>query len=508
MKLFKSRWLAAASLAIPMLVAAQTYVLVIKTKDGQKIEVETKNIDKMEVVDNTPSNVLPSPVVTFKTNASGGLVAEWAEVAGAYYYAYSIDGGNEISTYNTFVNLQNTRPGNHTLSVIAIPEDNAMEVSAPCVANFHINLNISFNQTSLERDKTTVQFFPNYDDVPYLAGCLPVSVNTDEARINQIRERAAGDRTMRHEGSDFTTFTGLEPGQDYQIVAFEETDPQVVHVFRFTTPSDSYKPGATGYVFPPNVSLDGGFVDVDKVGDLTRYGYNGTDDELCWACSTTGMIQWWLDDYKRTTGADYPLRVTLPAASQCYSTAVMDVVAQAFYHDAGNPVYVMQWFFTGMPNSIESYTLNAHPVFNYDYANVQGNFAGLTSAQYNKYFPYAKEQNSYFLYSGKTQKEVSIKASADIIGWLKDGPLYISINGGNHALTCWGVKYTADVDGNPIITKIYFAENDMVAGNVKNGLNSSNVSWKAGDGPHMYSTQGQDVEINGFFPMRGYSRVN
>lgn len=507
MKSLSSRLLAVALLIIPVLVAAETYVLVINTKDGQKIEIETKNIESMEVIERVPSNTLPTPAVTFKYNSSGGLLAVWDEVAGADHYLYSIDGANEIDTYNTFVNLQNQKPGNHSISVRAIPYDEGMVASAACVAGFHINLGINFIKVAPERDRVTVSIVPSSPDVPYLAGILPASVATVEDRINQLRGRAANDPTLRHLDSTSDTYTGLNPGEDYQVVAFEEVDPQVVYTFRFSTPAETYKPGATGYTFPPNVSLDGGYVDVDKVGDLTKYGYPGTDDELCWACSTTGMIQWWLDDYKRATGSDYALKRNLPASSKCYSTPVMDVVAQAFYHDAGNPIYVMQWFFTGMPNSIGSYTLNGHPAFNLDYADVDGNFAGLSADDYAKYFPYTKEQNSYFLYSGMTEKQVSKKASADIIGWLKDGPLYISINGGNHALTCWGVKYTVDADGNPIINKIYFAENDMVAGNVKNGLNSSSISWKAGDGPHMYSTQGQDVEINGFFPMRGYSRA-
>lgn len=266
------------------------------------------------------------------------------------------------------------------------------------------------------------------------------------------------------------------------------------------------KPGTTGYVFPPGVDMNSGFVDVDKVGKLDKYGYSGTDEELCWACSTAGMIQWWLNDYKRIEGQDYPLRISIPAESKCYSTPVMDLLAQAFYQDAGNPGYVLQWFFTGMPNSVSTYNLNGHPAFNLSYANVNGNFAGMTKAEYDKYF--SKEMNSYYLYSGLSESEVKVKASADIISWLGDGPVYIAINGGNHALTCWGVKYTVDINCKPIITQIYFAENDLYAGNIKGGLNVSGITWKAGDGPHMTSTNGLNVEINNFLPIKGYSRAN
>lgn len=272
-----------------------------------------------------------------------------------------------------------------------------------------------------------------------------------------------------------------------------------------TPAPEVYKPGDTGFVFPPGVDLNGGFVDVDKVGKLAPYGYTGTDEELCWACSTAGMIQWWLNDYKRATGIEYPLRIALPAESKCYSTPVMDVLAQAFYQDAGNPGYVLQWFFTGMPNAVSSYNLNGHAAFNLSYPYVQGNFAGMSKDDYAIYV--SKQVNSYYLYNGLSEKEVKVKASADIIGWLKDGPLYIDINGGNHALTCWGVKYTVDINSHPIITNIYFAENDLLAGNIKGGLNSSSVTWKAGDGPHMTSTNGQNVEINNFIPFKGYSRV-
>ena len=262
------------------------------------------------------------------------------------------------------------------------------------------------------------------------------------------------------------------------------------------------KPGTTGFVFPPGVDLNSGFVDVDKVGKLDKYGYQGTDEELCWGCSTAGMIQWWLNDYRRTTGSDYPLRIPLPAESKCYSTPVMDVLAQAFYHDAGNPSYVLQWFFTGMPNAVGSYNINGHPAFNASYTHVDGNFAGMTKEDYARYV--SKQLNSYYLYSHLTEKEVKVKASADILGWLREGPLYIDINGGNHALTCWGAKYTIDINGNPIITQIYFAENDLLPGNLKGALNSSGITWCEGDGPHMTSTNGQNVEINNFIPMKGF----
>ncbi len=259
-----------------------------------------------------------------------------------------------------------------------------------------------------------------------------------------------------------------------------------------------------GFIFPPGVNLDGGFVDVDKVGKLDKYGYTGTDEELCWACSTAGMMQWWLDDYKRATGTDYPMRLPLPEKSNCYSTPIMDVLAQAFYHDAGSPVYALEWFFKGMPNSITSYSVNSHPVFNYSYTYVNGNFVGMTQEEYSKYLG-PKTQSSYSMYRDLTESEVKVKASADIIAWLKTGPLYIDINRGNHALTCWGVKYTVDINGNPIITRLYYAENDLMPGNLKGKLNESGVTWVTGDGPHMTSTNGLNVEITNFIWMKGYS---
>lgn len=496
------------SLILPALVAAQTFVLVINTKEGQTIEVETQNIDKMEVVERAPVvNALPAPNVSFTTNSSGGLLAVWGEVEGASWYAYSIDGAEYISTYNTFVNLQAQKAGKHTLAVMACADAEGLTDSAPTTVEFVISLNIAIAQGTIGMDSAQFTFTPGVSTTPYFAAVLPSTVSTDADRISQVRALAASDASLRHTGTATVTFSGLKAGESYQVVAFGDQEDTKVHTLRFSTVSEAYKPGDTGFVFPPAVSLEGGYVDVDKVGDLSRYGYSGTDDELCWACSTTGMIQWWLNDYKTATGKDYPLRIALPSSSKCYSTAVMDVVAQAFYHDAGRPDYVFEWFFKGMPNSIGSYTLNGHAAFNTDYANVGGNFAGMTADEYKKYVPYAKEQNSYFLYSSLTEENVKIKASSDIIGWLKDGPLYIAIQGGNHALTCWGVKYTVDVKGNPIITKIYYAENDMISGNVKNGLNSSSITWKQGDGPHMTSTGGSNVEITGFLPMRGYSRV-
>lgn len=507
MKPLLSRLVTVSALLFPVVVAAETYVLVISTKEGQKYEIETQTIDKMEIVERAPViTALATPVVRIVSNSADGLTALWERVEGAAHYAYSIDGADEATTADVSINLRSLGPGKHSLAVAAVPsvEDKTLKRSETSTIDFDVAFKITIKQVSVGREDAEFSFTPGYDNIEYLAAVIPSSIGTDVERIAKVRTLAAADGSLRHTGSTTVKFGNLTSGENYQVVAFEaDSNAPTVYTERFMTMSDSYKPGASGTIFPPGVDQNGGFIDVDKVGSLTKYGYSGSDDELCWACSTAGMIQWWLNDYKRATGEEYRLRIALPEKSQCYSTPVMDVLAQAFYHDAGNPTYVMQWFFTGMPQKISSYTVNNHPAFNADYEHVNGNFANFTKADYDKYI--SKEQNSYYLYKDMTESEVKVRASADIIGWLKAGPVYLSINRGNHAITLWGVKYTVDINSNPIITQVYFAENDLLGGNIQNGLNTSSVSWVAGDGPHMFSTNGANVEINSFMPMKGYS---
>lgn len=491
---------------IPCLLFAEIYVLKIITKDGRTIEIETQNIEKMEISKQVPIvTALSMPDVKISTNASGEMVAQWDSVANANHYAYSINGGQETSTTATMLSFGGFAPGLYRLTVAAVPTGANFLRSADCVVEFEVTFKVNIKQTMIGLKQASFTLTPSHRDIHYLAAVIPATVSTDNERIAQVRMLASSDATLRHIGDATVSFDNLEQGANYQIVVFQEENPKIVYADRFTTNTEAYKPGTTGYIFPPGVDLNGGYVDVDKVGKLDKYGYTGTDEELCWACSTAGMIQWWLDDYKRATGNSYPLCIALPQQSKCYSTPIMDVLAQAFYQDAGNPNYVLQWFFSGMPNAIGSYNINGHAAFNTSYAYVQGNFACMSRTEYAKYV--SKELYSYFLYKDLSESEVKVRASADIISWLKDGPLYIAINGGNHALTCWGVKYTVDINSKPIITHIYFAENDLLAGNIKGGLNSSSITWRGGDGPHMTSTNGVNVEISNFIPIKGYSRV-
>lgn len=494
------------SLILPILAAAQIFVLVITGKNGEKYEIETENISTMEFVEITPTP-LPTPNVTLTTNSGGAPLIKWDAVPNAYYYYYSLDGATEVSTYDTFLNVQNLAPGKHNIYVVAVPSDERLAESERGTLDFTIELSIAITQNSVGTDNAVIKLTPSSSTVAYLAAVLPSDVTTDADRISQVRTLAASNSSLRHTGAATVTFSNLTPGTSYQVVAFQEQNPTNVYKSIFNTTNNSYKPGDVAYVFPPGVSLDGGYVDVDKVGDVTKYGWKGNDEELCWVCSTAGMIQWWLNDYKSATGKDYPMKIALPATSQCYSTPVMDVLVQAFYHDAGDPTYPLQWFFSGMPNSVGSYTVNGHAAFDTDYVNVNGNFLGIPRADYSKYIPNAKKINSWGRYNTLTEAQLKVQASADFIQWLTNGPLYIEIKGGGHALTCWGVRYKVDTNGNPIIDKIYFAENDIISGNVKNGLNSSSIMWKVGDGPHMYSTGGENVEITGYLPMIGYSRA-
>lgn len=306
-------------------------------------------------------------------------------------------------------------------------------------------------------------------------------------------------------------FDGLTPDTNYIIVAYPKAGGEVVRYY--TRTYIDLTPGSRGILWAPGVDMNSGFIDVDKQGDLGRWGWDlytydvapgdtptNDDSGMCWACTAAGMIQWWMNDYKSKTGKDYPVLYAdaFHEQSKCYSTQIMDMIIDATgWSDGGSAMTTIAWFFAGLydhplygsPSKAENCNILGAP-FRPTYPYWKGGFMGMTweeamgylittAEASNGYDWYAHEvfySPNYCVNSGMTQQESAEKFSKLNLEALMEGPTYISF--ASHAMSCWGAEYEVNNDGKPVITYLYYCENtNGFSSNVKGGLQKGPVTY-------------------------------
>lgn len=339
-----------------------------------------------------------------------------------------------------------------------------------------------------EVTSSTVQALITADaDMAYYVGIVPrQEYMTDAQLINYVNTQSDAQRkelTGLGDREQEVFFSNLSANTNYIIVAYvaSSTDKALKS---YVCTSVDLTPGTTGSVFPFAVSEEGGFYDVNKVGDKLR-NYNSSwtsDQDMCWACSCAGMLAWWLDDYKRKTGEDYPLTPgVLPEKSACYSTPVMDIFLNACNNLAGSSDAI-QWFMSGveyntMVNSEDWRFKESYPYW-------KGGFMGMSTDEMRKYIltnthahpsyatpdEYIYSYNVMFSIDADATVDESAKRFSEIfLDALKQGPSYLCFDG-HHALTCWGADYKILEDGTPRITYLYIGENSPAGGGTGNAI--------------------------------------
>ena len=283
--------------------------------------------------------------------------------------------------------------------------------------------------------------------------------------------------------------TTVIPVEDIESIEFIHTDagptdPNFSNIPRGTMLQPDLTPGFSGSFFAPGVSATEGFVDVDKFGTSGPYG---DDNSCCWMCAAADLIQWWLNDYKSWTGRDFRLNAELPSPSLYNGVAVMDAMMQAYNNTGGGDSYeAVGWFLEGVTrNSI----LNDVKTFNEAYPQWRGGFGGFTHERLrdlyvvqDETFGYAEPRYHYYQSDDKTRNltasEIAVAFTRNTIEALQEGPIQMCTR--SHALACFGIDYTVDSQGNPVMTRMYIVDNDPVEGNVKNGYNMATPHFKDG----------------------------
>lgn len=251
-----------------------------------------------------------------------------------------------------------------------------------------------------------------------------------------------------------------------------------VATYTYTPAGDTFTPGQTGTVFAYGTDRESGWYDVDKVYQRAGEIWPGANDGLmCWACSTAGCLQWWIDEYEKEFGHKPDLKYAVPETSEHYSTPMMDIMVSTFPGDAYDAYKAYQWFFTPIARP-ENMSNNGHPTFLDDSPYRYGGFL-----QRDQTFvtAYAKKYTAYELFpSTDTAEEIERKFSSLLLSLLSEGAIEITVNRGFHSILLWGADYVVKDDGTRKITRLYLCENDSPT-NVIGGLETCNVSYVQGD---------------------------
>lgn len=477
------RKIALFSLAIAAagMLVAQTYKLVIHTTSGEQVSYYTSDIESMEFVPDGPQTLIaPTPVVTIK---DGLYTVSWNAVRGAYSYSWKC-GGSTADTSETSYTFPSLAPGDYEFFVKAKAKPGSGDTDSeygsvkftvlPTYGDEATNLLIVENYT---HDTVRLTYFPSNANT-MTAVVMPAAQATDDAAIIAYAGNADASAKFEVEHKSKNTFTGLTPSTDYVVALIDGSD---VAVRKFTTEAKATT-GSKGSVFAPGVTTTAGFVDVDKVG-MTVWGES--DAPMCWACASASMIQWWLNDFKAVTGKDYTLALPVPETSQHYSTPIMDLHCQAWTFYGGDCQPALQWFFAGTEYP-EAVSVEGKPRYKLDYEYVHGGWGNMTIDEFKFYHEEWDAFDSWSGYNDEgdwyrfTTEQVKVRFGDWMIGWLRNGPVYFDI-GTTHALVAWGADYTIQSDGSKLITKIYYTENDLCAGNLKDTLQSADVAYTTND---------------------------
>ncbi len=496
-------------IAVPLALMAQGYTLILTTKNGETIKYETEDIEKMEF-ESSAQTVTPLDAPTLQvTNQLTGVTITWNNVSNAVSYRQVLDNGAPVVNSSTTATFADLTPGTHTFSVIAIPSDSQYSESAPATATFEIKAPAEVKQVisvnSVTSTSIKAQILPITE--PYYVGIVPRSKEyiPDDKLIAAVSS-SSNKKALSTSGLNQTVqFDNLDPDTNYIIVAYPQASGAVSRYF--TRTYIDLTPGTKGTLWAPGVDGKSGIIDVDKVGDLSRYGWqlyvdenslsstdipSNTDGGMCWACTASGLIQWWLNDYKNKTGQDYPMKYpeAIPAQSKCYSTPIMDVMNDAFGWNEGASCHdAIKWFFAGYydhpligtPSDPRNTNLVGAP-HKPDYPYWKGGFLGMTYEEAQSYIVSNEEANdgyawfdqnmyyscAYSIPKTATADEAAEKFSKLNIDAFMQGPVYICF--AKHAMSAWGVDYEILADGTPRITKIHYCENTIHSTNKINSL--------------------------------------
>lgn len=516
-----------ALITLPLILLTQGYTLILTTKNGNTVEYQTDEIEKMEFVNNSQPGEykLATPDVKVTTDGTNASFS-WNKVENATSYRQQLDGEDPVVNNYTSASFMNLSVGTHIFSVTAVSSDSQYSDSNPGSVTFEIYVPVAETKQFISVNSVTSKTINTKIDAisePHYIGIVPRSreFTPDADLIKAVNSNGTRKELPSSGSSQTITFDGLNPDTNYIIVAFSKDESEVMRYF--TRTYIDLTPGTKGTVWAPGVDENSGFIDVNKVGDLGPYGWTLYVDETtitpgdipsnddsghCWACTASGLIQWWLNDYKSKTGHDYPLRYpgAIPEKSKCYSTPIMDMMNDAFGWNEGASCHdAIKWFFAGYYDhpvvgnpTNPQYCNTVGAPHRPDYQYWKGGFLGMTFEEAQSYIvsnPEANDgfnwynHNMYYSCSYSIPKDATADEAAAIftnlnIDAFMQGP--VNIHFSKHSMSAWGADYEVLADGTPRITRIRYCENAIHSSNVIDGLqagNDGNIEYKPASYP-------------------------
>ena len=219
-------------------------------------------------------------------------------------------------------------------------------------------------------------------------------------------------------------------------------------------------------VWAPGVTLDGGWVDYNKV----RGQAPGNDDSLmCWAASSSNIITWWQNQQNGT------MPDSIPTASP------WDVFRTSTTNCGGNPRFALGWYVNGS---------DVGPYWKWDTDNSKQYQTGgfLQSV-------YCTADNPVLISNSVSSSNGPYAQAAALVGALQSGyaltlEVGVPTNNANvpssHAITLWGLDYTKEESGNIKINYAYITDSDDGV----EGIVTCTVKYAEGSSIHISPTSG------------------
>lgn len=463
---------------VPLLVLAQSFTLIINTKSGEQIKVAVDDvIDMIFEEDKAPDPVqLASPNVT--ATLTGTVVKfSWNAVPNASGYKYSIDKGNATTTTNTSVTLP-AMDGTHTISVIALGDNELYLDSDPGTASYtHSLSSVAISTSEVTYNSITATFTPTPANLEYYCAVIPADNAKTNADIIAWFKKQTG--LTAHNAAYTLKAENLASSSNYVAAAYVAGDAELVFKKDVRTPANNtFVPGESGTLFAYGCSATSGWYDVDKIyANASNIWPSAMDSNMCWACSVSGCLQWWMDEYEKEFGHKPETRYEIPATSQYYSAPMMEIMVSTFPDDAYDAYWAYKWFFIPIKNPA-SMTNNGHPTFKEDSPY---RFGGFLDRDEEFLKAYSKKYTAYELFPyNESADNVEKIFNGVIFDLLESGAVEITVNKGIHSVICWGVDYVVKEDGTRKVTRMYIAENGSPTNRI-NALEVADVTYVTGD---------------------------
>lgn len=186
------------------------------------------------------------------------------------------------------------------------------------------------------------------------------------------------------------------------------------------------KPQEDGVLFAKNVTMSSGWYDQNKAYGKEGFSY---DSNLCWACASTNMIQWWQNLYIAGGGV---LPVTTPngyipgrETASYRQLAVFEEFAKKYPNDPGYVLTAVSWYFkTFLPDVFPNH-----------------DFAEDDNTVFAEFYP-------------STIKDFS---NTLIAGFEAGGVFGMSSYTPRHVRTLWGCRYDTETK---IVKEIFITDSD------------------------------------------------